>query len=1101
MPQRPRQFGAVRDQNPLNLNLATSRSPLDIVRRGAQTFQDTSRDIGEMLFRRREQSPRTGSPGVLPVATDFARGVARLPFEFGTAAATLPMNPDRRLGVEWQPGILSPLIGPEPVRPIDALDAETGQLAQQFVQQQTGSGPLGDIAGLGTVGLLGALNVPTGGRAGAVGRRALRDIAGLSGDEARRAISRQQLPIFQSRLREITANQPTLPMAEARRQALSEAREANPLFGALSRARQEVDARPTSPLRTPRTVDTLERSNVPEEVIEQVMVNPRVQRTLTTDIDSIARSIDDPVAEVGRLNIPMLGEVAEAEMMKFRAIQKRLEDMLRTSDDPAISNAYERLIETASGNATHAGLSLRVWRDMMQGPVGPLANARAIVNRANRQIPNADIKIPKATEKRLLDLGKELDAIDPRDQLARGEVIGRIDDITTRLVPQRWRDIIPGIFKSNILSGSGVFLTNLLGDIGRTGSDLVEAPIRSAIGQVLRPLSGGVSPMAGRVTDRGAVRDVTARAIQQQMSDIRTGRRSFNTKTMGKEGTRIVYEADAPIARKVVTGYVDGMQRVTNFMTATGDNPRFAGRREVEFQKIEDLARRLGDDPTNPELKKQLAAYADEYAKKMAWLGDTPTVQLMQGFRDLLYTTFRGTRGEATGKVAGEILNPIIRVPANILHEVAFEYSLLGYVNAMITMVGAMKQPQGINRALGLRTGTRKLSKAMTGSIVFPTLGSWMHKAGILTSSDDEQSRTGRASDFQAGLPELGLNMSAAIRVMNGEPNDGWQPGDTVMNLAYFQPAASLVLSGVVWNQITKDIPNEDLRGVSGQISRLAKWAEGTGRANVKMLTDLPAFTAIKNLFQGDLVDNFIAIMGNVATGFLTPGIMADLARLTDEYHRETGDGKTYATIMNRLASRTPGLRQQLPVQYNTMGEPLTVAETSGVGDIPGRLFGQRVPRVTEGGPLMERMTQIANDYDMPGLKPRKVDRKGSVLGMRYTMSASEVAENTRVWNELRLRLWNEIVVDDRSNDPERTVLNRYQRAVDEAHRAMKFRALLNNQGIETPPMSISALLQAYDDIIAQREPDGTRVWDRLDANQKRRMLEQAATFWAEQGR
>lgn len=241
----------------------------------------------------------------------------------------------------------------------------------------------------------------------------------------------------------------------------------------------------------------------------------------------------------------------------------------------------------------------------------------------------------------------------------------------------------------------------------------------------------------------------------------------------------------------------------------------------------------------------------------------------------------------------GDMLSPFVKTPANVIG-LGFDYSMGG--------LAALKNIQTIYNDIQSGTFTETTRKSLR-SLARNGIG-FVAAALIADLIDDD--------DYIPEYALLDAKERELVKMKGGVFNSIKMPqyiplvGGKYVSLDYFGPLAMPLVSFLnarrgydikdkVWNYFQGSAYQALKLPVIGDLKSLL---EGTGRTLTK-----------------DVNEN-IKMAEDAAIDFVSsraiPAIVTDVAKMTDEYERETNNN-----AVNRLKSKIPKLREELPMQYN----------------------------------------------------------------------------------------------------------------------------------------------------------------------------------------
>jgi hypothetical protein len=247
----------------------------------------------------------------------------------------------------------------------------------------------------------------------------------------------------------------------------------------------------------------------------------------------------------------------------------------------------------------------------------------------------------------------------------------------------------------------------------------------------------------------------------------------------------------------------------------------------------------------------------------------------------------RNAINKASGSAnIGDMLSPFVKTPANVIG-LGFDYSMGGLV--------ALKNIRTIYNDIQNGTFTDTTRKSLR-SLARNGIG-FVVAALIANMIDDD--------DY---IPEYALldQKQRELVKMKGGVFNSVKIGDKYISLDYFGPLAMPLVSF--------------LNAKRGYDAKNKAWNYFQGSAYQAL--KLPVIGDIKSLLEGTGrtltkdVDENIKMAEDAAIDFISsrsiPAIVTDIAKMTDEYERETNNN-----AINRLKSKIPVIREELPAQYN----------------------------------------------------------------------------------------------------------------------------------------------------------------------------------------
>lgn len=242
---------------------------------------------------------------------------------------------------------------------------------------------------------------------------------------------------------------------------------------------------------------------------------------------------------------------------------------------------------------------------------------------------------------------------------------------------------------------------------------------------------------------------------------------------------------------------------------------------------------------------------------------------------------------------AGEMLFPFTKTPANILAR-EIDYSPVGLAGGVRKWV-----KEGGDPSKYIDT----ISQGLTGSGVI-LLGYLLAKAGIITGELSQNKRKA-AFERQQG------KSAYALKVNGRYYTHDWA-----------QPASANLIIGAVINDAVKDGNIDDLS--LGDLILKGIYAAGDSILEMSMFQNVQDVMGGYGSPSENLVQGFVEIPQR-----LIPSGLGAITRGTDNVYRNAySKGNTLETQLNTAKSKIPGLAQNLPISYDTWGNPRRRAES-----------------------------------------------------------------------------------------------------------------------------------------------------------------------------
>ena len=154
-------------------------------------------------------------------------------------------------------------------------------------------------------------------------------------------------------------------------------------------------------------------------------------------------------------------------------------------------------------------------------------------------------------------------------------------------------------------------------------------------------------------------------------------------------------------------------------------------------------------------------------------------------------------------------------------------------------------------------------------------------------------------------------------------------------------------------------------------------------------------------------------------TNGLTPNLLNQIGKIQDPVLRETRDPELSAWIMNNLYSRIPGLRQELPVRPDVLGQPQSLGSTAElISGFTNRKAEQTLRQEFFNNPQLGIRPPSRNVYGVD-LTAEQYERMATQMGEYTSIVVDLLASNPgfqRLPDSLKAKLYTDIVTNIRSD-------------------------------------------------------------------------------------
>jgi len=343
------------------------------------------------------------------------------------------------------------------------------------------------------------------------------------------------------------------------------------------------------------------------------------------------------------------------------------------------------------------------------------------------------------------------------------------------------------------------------------------------------------------------------------------------------------------------------------------------------------------------------------------------------------------SRGRQGGFGLGDLINPYPGVPANLAVK-ALEYSPANIVKGFGEVVKLIRDTKAGKQVTGQQMqAAMDIARGITGVPVI-MLFTALAKTKLFRNSDDEKDYDVAAENAAQGLSGIQWNLDATLRALDGEQAD-WRDGDQLMKVSWLEPLNAFMSIG---SMIADE--NED-HTLDSYISNYLKGA-------LMAAMDMPVMENIQNAVNTIRYadsDNIWKTAGEAgaqllgdAAGGMIPAPISQLARVTDDYVRDTKGDTKAETAFNSLLNSLPGFRNQLPVKTDNFGnarlnEPNEILRALNSFVLPGAINTFQETDVQD---EVSRLYETSGDV---ALYPDRNGPKSITFGSKkYDLSADE---------------------------------------------------------------------------------------------------------------
>lgn len=396
---------------------------------------------------------------------------------------------------------------------------------------------------------------------------------------------------------------------------------------------------------------------------------------------------------------------------------------------------------------------------------------------------------------------------------------------------------------------------------------------------------------------------------------------------------------------KIIQGYVDTVFRTL----AATDQPLYYGA----------LRRSLRDQAITKARNEGLSGSA--MRKRAKELEDAPTEDMsIYSLLDAETAVFinRTQLGDAAKKLqdtfggAGKFVIPFARTPSSVAMQV-LNYSPVGIPIEVLKQIKAGKFDQ--------RNLAQAIGRSVTGTVPLMWLGGELFNDERISLSFPETER------------------ERELWKAEGRTANSVKVGDKWLSLQVLGPLGPMILSGAYFKKAMEETGSPTEAMFAAMAGTLSSFFESTFLRGldqfISAITD-PARSA--SGFAASYVSSWI------------PTIINDIARATDSKERSTSADKLKDTIMNRIKSRLPGLRQSLEEQVDVLGADVNRLTGPGVRGGVSQMLNPTRPSVDRSTPITEELRRLTD---------AGFDASPTRLGVKKTGYTNLTPEqNTELW-------------------------------------------------------------------------------------------------------
>lgn len=574
---------------------------------------------------------------------------------------------------------------------------------------------------------------------------------------------------------------------------------------------------------------------------------------------------------------------------------------------------YESMADVAHDTAarlTEAGRTIQAATILGNvTPEGALRRAARQINKYNADNPSKPPQKLTTDQTRIIYKEKEeINNMPMGEERAMREFF--FNDALARLTPSSKADMISNTWKAGLLTGlkttglniasnASHFITELIKDVPSVGVDIISALFT---GQRTKALTTrGLTSGAGEGFGKGW------RYLKTGFDERNVGGKlDFKPMNFGNSKTAKAFQAYTDVVFRTIGSqdqpfyYAAAKHSLWSQALATGINKKLKGSELIEF------ARDLVKNPTEDILKRSVTD-----AQMVVFQNKTELGRLAKGIQN----------AKIAGIPVGQFVVPFAQTPSAVAMQI-INYSPVGAVKTIIQNIGKGKFDQkafsdGIGRSI---VGTAPLA-----------IGAALYENGMISL----EYPSGNEREIELNKAE-GQTYNAIKFTEDGK----WR---SIITLG---PAGNLLLFGAYFQKALNESGSLSEAMYTGGFGALSSFTEQT------FMTGFNKFTE----FIQDPVRYGESYLPNLAASAI-PTIISDVAKANDPGQRNSRGENFVDSLKTRAMNRLPGVRNQLPVSIDALGNQVP----RGTGPIESMIDPTR-PSEDISTPLTEELRRLTEE-------------------------------------------------------------------------------------------------------------------------------------------
>ena len=337
-----------------------------------------------------------------------------------------------------------------------------------------------------------------------------------------------------------------------------------------------------------------------------------------------------------------------------------------------------------------------------------------------------------------------------------------------------------------------------------------------------------------------------------------------------------------------------------------------------------------------------------EEAMKATYKDDSWAVQALRGFKKNFLE-----RIPYAGKPVSQAVSPFLQAPGNIAARMVDYSPVRGSKGVVDIIAGAIKKDEN-----AVRKGIEETAKGLTGTGVI-LLGMRLKESGLITG-DYSEDKDEKNFQKQNGFKPWALHI-----------------GDKYLTYDWAQPFAQNLMVGTLVQEAIENSDKEDSSvlkalGYEGPKAAVNAWFDASPLQGLAKLMQSSGYNG-----KTDYAQNLIDVGVGDFTGALIPSLVNAVAKTEDTTQRNAYDPSSLInTFVNQQKSKIPGLSETLPAKYDTWGNRVNYADSTGEAFaqrflVPGDYGTEKNDRINDEISRLYKSTN--NNTVFPQTAPNKV--------------------------------------------------------------------------------------------------------------------------------